>query len=91
MKKTFFSVFPLFSVVPLNRLKFNEVSSLQEFILLPSPFGEGQGVRLFRLQNYLSPHLPANYWYILQVFVTNGKCVGINGMKIDEWFGEMTD
>ena len=49
MKKTFFSVFPLFSVVPLNRLKFNEVSSLQEFILLPSPFGEGLGVRLFLL------------------------------------------
>ena len=49
MKKTFFSVFPffsVFSVVPLKSFK-SLIFHFSLFILLPSPFGEGLGVRLF--------------------------------------------
>ena len=51
-------------------------------------WGELEGVRrgaggeAFRLQNYISPHLPANYWYILLVFVTKVWVDGMNGMKM---------
>ena len=48
----------------------------------PLALWRGVGGEAFRQQNYASPHLPANYWYILLVFVTKVWVDGMNGMKM---------
>jgi hypothetical protein len=41
------------------------------------------------LQSYVPASVSASFWDILHDNVMNGKYIGINGMKSDEWFGDM--